>query len=84
VNQWDDDMPDEGPLESDLDELGDDGPETAPCPACGAEIYDDSPRCPVCGEYVLTSVSYSPGPVPLWVLLAAVAAIAAFLFYILL
>ncbi len=82
MNEWNDDMLDEGPLDSDLEELGDDGPETAPCEACGAEIYEDSPRCPACGEYILKSASYSYRPLPAWVLLAAMAAIAAFLFYI--
>ncbi|MCH2181573.1 MAG: zinc-ribbon domain-containing protein [Mariniblastus sp.] len=26
-----------------------------PCPACGAEIYDDVPMCPQCGEYIVDS-----------------------------
>ena len=25
---------------------------TAACPHCGKTIYDDSPRCPFCGEYI--------------------------------
>ena len=25
--------------------------DTAPCSYCGASIYDDSPRCPKCGNY---------------------------------
>ncbi len=24
---------------------------TTDCTHCGAEIYDDAPRCPICGEY---------------------------------
>ena len=26
--------------------------DTVPCPACGAEIYDDAERCPECGHYL--------------------------------
>ncbi len=26
-----------------------------PCPACGAEFYDDVAMCPQCGEYILDS-----------------------------
>jgi hypothetical protein len=75
-------MADEGPLESDLEELGDDEPETTPCPDCGAEIYEDSPQCPVCGYYVLAGAGSSYNP-PWWWLLAAGAVIAAFVCYIL-
>ncbi|MEX0886150.1 MAG: hypothetical protein WD009_06890, partial [Phycisphaeraceae bacterium] len=25
---------------------------TAPCPACGAMIYEDALQCPVCGRFV--------------------------------
>lgn len=26
--------------------------ETNPCPHCGADIYEDAVRCPICGQYV--------------------------------
>jgi hypothetical protein len=29
----------------------DDSSDTIPCSYCGASIYDDSPRCPKCGNY---------------------------------
>ncbi len=32
---------------------------TIPCPACGAEVYEDAPQCPSCGEYI---VDGKPGP----------------------
>ena len=84
MSEWDDDnLPDEGPLESDLEELGgDDGPDTAPCPACGAEIYDDSPQCPVCGEYIFATAA-ATHRWPWWWVLAAAAALIAFVCYIL-
>jgi endogenous inhibitor of DNA gyrase (YacG/DUF329 family) len=53
MNTEDDNLKDEGPQEIDLAELGgEDESETVPCPACGAEIYEDAARCPSCGEYV--------------------------------
>lgn len=84
MNEWDDDNPpDEGPLECDLEELGgDDAPQTAPCSACGAEIYDDSVQCPVCGQYILGG-SGASHRLTWWWVLAAVAALVAFVCYIL-
>jgi hypothetical protein len=84
VNEWDDDnLTDEGPLECDLEELGgDDGHETAPCPNCGTEIYDDSPRCPVCGEYIVATVG-AAHPLTWWWMLIAAVALFAFVCYIL-
>ena len=84
MNEWDDDnLPDEGPLESDLEEFDDnDEPETEPCPACGAEIYDDSPQCPACGEYIFATAG-ATHRWPLWLVVATAAALIAFVCYIL-
>ncbi|MFW6132371.1 MAG: hypothetical protein ACOC8F_00635 [Planctomycetota bacterium] len=41
-----------GPDETDADLMDDEASETVPCPACGAEIYADAERCPLCGQYV--------------------------------
>lgn len=38
---------DEGPSEDDLQRFGG---EMRPCPACRAEMYDDSEWCPKCGH----------------------------------
>jgi hypothetical protein len=35
------------------DDPGDDESDVMPCPSCGAEMYDDSERCPSCGDYVV-------------------------------
>ncbi len=44
----------------------DDTNDVRPCPACGAEIYEDSLRCPVCGDYI-TFGSLGPwSGRPLW------------------
>ena len=42
LNDW------EYPDEDDMD----DESETSPCPHCGADVYEDSVQCPVCGEYI--------------------------------
>ena len=41
----------------------DDRSETLPCPACGAEIYEDAEQCPACGQYVVrqTRVLFGKG-----------------------
>ncbi len=50
LNDW------EYPDEDENDELS----ETCPCPNCGAEIYEDTDQCPVCGQYI------TPGGQNLW------------------
>ena len=48
-----------------------DGEPTLPCPYCGLEMLEDSPRCPSCGQYI--SAEDSPGPTkPLWVIATAI------------
>ncbi len=32
-------------------DVDDEGDPTAPCRNCGQPVYDDSPRCPYCGDY---------------------------------
>jgi len=43
--------------------------ETAPCPLCGAEIYDDAVQCPACGQYVPADTSVWSGRPLWWILL---------------
>ncbi len=85
MNDWDNDnLADEGPLESDLEELAcDDESPTTACSACGAEIYEDSPQCSVCGEYIFAGGS-STHHLTRWYLIVAAIALTAFLCYILL
>lgn len=72
----DDNWTDEGPLEEDLDAFGEEtASTTAPCPECGADIYDDAERCPACGQYVTIRSQGPWAAKPLWwVLLAAAGA----------
>ncbi len=72
-------MHDEGPSSEDLERFGDD---TAHCPACGAEIWDQAPVCPKCGEAIAGRTLSRP---PLehwlhkrWIILVAIIALIAF------
>lgn len=74
----DDDWTDEGPLDEDLEEFGDEtASTTAPCPECGAEIYDAAEWCPSCKQYVTRNGSSEWSGRPLWWILLAVAGVAA-------
>ena len=59
----------------------DDASDTMPCPACGAEIYHDAQRCPVCGQYVVMRTGATPRRVWWWVALGL--ALAAILLFVL-
>ncbi|GDY09824.1 hypothetical protein LBMAG52_33100 [Planctomycetia bacterium] len=64
---WDDENEDWGDDESDLD-----GESTIICPHCGTEVYEDSPRCPSCENYLsLEDVPATVTNKPWWVLLGA-------------
>lgn len=66
--EWDDDEEGYGDDEGD----DEDGEPTVPCPYCGREILEDSPRCPHCERYV--SQEDAPRPAKPWWLIVGVAA----------
>ncbi len=55
-------MIDEGPSPEDLDRFGGD---TACCPDCGSEIWDQADICPDCGAF-LTAGTTSRPPTQTW------------------
>jgi hypothetical protein len=65
------------PLERDLldagDQLDDEG-DLTPCPSCGAQVYEESQKCPQCGEWIVPRLSTSKNPV--WILAAILAILA--------
>lgn len=72
-----DDWIDEGPSDEDLEQFGGEtASTTAPCPECGAEIYDDAERCSACGQYITHKSSEWSGK-PLWWTVLAVAGVIA-------
>ena len=50
--------------DDDYDE--DDSSELRPCPECGADIYEDSELCPVCGNYITFGSSGPFSNRPVW------------------
>lgn len=51
----------------------DEGDDTLPCPACGAEISDLSEQCAVCGAWITPRVpGRRPARVGVWVVVAAI------------
>ena len=71
----DEDSDDDWSDDSD-DDTGD-GP-TITCPHCGNEVYEDSPRCPSCENY-LSHEERPPAAKPLWFLIGAGLGLLAFL-----
>ena len=76
ANHWDS-------PEDDYDDSFDDDPDgmlddeddtTIPCPACGEAMFDDSPRCPHCGVYVVADGGSSS--LPNWVVLTVLVCLA--------
>lgn len=54
---------------------------TVPCPYCRRDILEDSPRCPYCERYISEEDHASPKK-PLWVIVTALACLAAALWWI--
>lgn len=75
----DDDQDDDQDTEGDWDndEAEDDGDDesTVPCPFCRREMFEDSPRCPSCGEYV-SAADFARNGRPRWVLVTAAVCLA--------
>jgi predicted nucleic acid-binding Zn ribbon protein len=63
---WDEDWPDDA-----------DGHGTVPCPHCGAEIYEDAPQCPACGDYVTPGGHRLWGGKPIWYIVIALLGVVA-------
>lgn len=48
---WDDSNNDL-PLREDIDGAHGDEPAEMECPSCGAQVSEDSAKCPVCGDWI--------------------------------
>ena len=68
---------DEDEDEDDYLDEQDDSSETVECPACGADVYEDSERCPVCGNYLLHARDYLWKDRPIWWIVLGAIGIAA-------
>ncbi|QDT36158.1 zinc ribbon domain-containing protein [Stratiformator vulcanicus] len=67
-SDWDADPDDFGEYDEGADEP------TIECPHCGAEVYEDSPRCPRCEQYLSREDAPSE-PKPTWIIVGALAAL---------
>ena len=56
----------------------DDEPEDdqLPCPSCGAMVYDDTDRCPHCGDWIMPLASAAGRKSRLWIVAAILVIIA--------
>lgn len=77
VDDWDDDPEDPDP---DFDEDSYES-EVVPCPNCGADVHEDSPRCPACGDFITHSTNPWRGK-PTWWIALGLAGIGAVLWLI--
>lgn len=68
---WDDSESEDYPGSDSDDEV-----ETLPCPNCGAAVYDESPQCPSCGDYITYSTS-ALSDKPRWYIVLGVLGVAA-------
>jgi hypothetical protein len=68
---WDDDQWPPGENDEETD-----GAPTIPCPYCRREIFEDSPQCPHCGQYI--SAEDSPlARKPWWLIIGVLLCLAA-------
>ncbi len=81
MSRWaqdDEDWNDELESDDDLDDADwpdeeeDDDEPTVPCPYCGREIHEESPRCPYCENY-LSAVDSPPQRKPWWLVVGVAA-----------
>lgn len=75
---------DEDEYDDEVDEEDDDVNAVATCPACGAEVYEDAERCPVCGDYIVFSTNPWYGQPWWWILLGIIGSAALILALVLL
>lgn len=73
LQEWEYPEPDEAP---------DDESPTITCPSCGQAIYEDSVRCPHCGDYVIAGAGSPLAGRPWWFVIMALAAILAVMAWI--
>lgn len=52
---------------------------TTACPECGADVYEDTPRCPACGNYVTHGTNVWSGRPNWWILLGLLGVVATIL-----
>ncbi|HUU83671.1 MAG TPA: hypothetical protein VM243_09225 [Phycisphaerae bacterium] len=59
----------------DLDEEQDSEADQLPCPSCGAMVYDDTDRCPHCGDWIMPLSASAGSRSGIWIVAALLAII---------
>lgn len=78
----DEEWGDEGSTADENDEWLDEREEpTVPCPCCGREIYEDSPQCPHCRQYI-SEQDALPSRKPWWIIIGVLLCILVIWFWI--
>ena len=60
----------------DVDECDDDSEDTVVCPECGADVYEDAGRCPVCGLYLTPDTSPWSNRSGIWIVISLLGIVA--------
>ena len=60
----------------------DEGDDTIPCPYCGEDVHEDSPRCPHCENY-LSKEDAPPDRKPTWLVVGFLACMTVVVLWIL-
>ena len=77
-DDWDDEASND--FDSRVEDSGIEGEEelTIACPYCGEDVYEDSPRCPYCENYLsVEERTSSSSSMPVWVIVGMVLALLA-------
>lgn len=64
---------------SDLEPDHDPETDQLPCPSCGAMVYDDTDRCPHCGDWIMPMAASARSRSGIWIVAAIMAIIAVLL-----
>ena len=70
----DDETPDDSDLDDDAASV-----DTRSCPHCRRQVYEHAEMCPHCRNYI--STESHPARQPTWIVVTAIAALAAILFF---
>ena len=68
--------------EAEFGEFQDAEPELLPCPSCGVEVYEETQRCPHCGEWITPLAASARSRSRLWIIAAILALIAIIAFVV--
>ena len=58
-----------------LDDDHDPDADQLPCPSCGAMFYDDTDRCPHCGDWIMPLAASARSKSRIWIIAAILAVI---------